>query len=74
MIQCPILKLLKPLGYFVGCGDDFTLNLYLPDSVHKPHLIPSGAPTALVQVSGEEAVTADAIQSLMARMYPGNPN
>jgi hypothetical protein len=67
------LKLPKPLGYFVGCGDDATLNLHLPDFVHKPHLIPSGASTALVQVSGE-TVHADAIQSLMARMCPGHAN
>jgi hypothetical protein len=70
-IRCPILKLPKPLGYFVGCGDDATLNLHLRDSVHKPHLIPSSAPTALVQISGE-TVPADAIQRLIARMCPGH--
>jgi hypothetical protein len=67
------LKLPKPLGYFVGCGDDATLNLHLPDSVHKPHLILTGAPTALVQVYGVN-VPADAIQSLMARMCPSHVN
>jgi hypothetical protein len=72
-IRCPILKLPKPLGYFVGCGDDATLNLHLPDSVHKPHLIPTSAPTALVQDSGVN-VPADVIQSLMARMCPGHVN
>jgi hypothetical protein len=71
-IRCPILKLPKPLGYFVGCGDDATLNLHLPDFIHKPHLIPSGAP-ALVQVTGE-TMPAFAIQSLMARMCPGHVN
>jgi hypothetical protein len=69
--RCPILKLPKPVGYFVGCGDDATLNLHLPDSVHKPHLIPTGAPTALVQVTGD-TVPAAAIQSLLARMCPGH--
>jgi hypothetical protein len=52
-IWCPILNLPKPMGYFVGCGDDATLNLQLPDSVRKPHLVPSGDPIALVQVNGE---------------------
>jgi hypothetical protein len=72
-IRCPILKLPKPLGYFVGCGNDATLNLHLPDSVHKPHMIPTGAPTALVQVSGE-VVPGTAIQSLVARICPGHAN
>jgi hypothetical protein len=67
------LKLPKPLGYFVACGDDATLNLHLPDSLHKPHLIPSIAPTALVQVTGE-TMPATAIQSLMAHMCPGHTN
>jgi hypothetical protein len=67
------MKLPNLLGYFVGCGDNATLNLHLPDSVHKPHLIPFGAPTALVQVSGEMAPAAT-IQSLMARMCPGHAN
>jgi hypothetical protein len=70
-VRCPILKLPKPQGYFVGCGDFATLDVHLPDSIHKPHLIPTGAPTALVQVSGD-AVTAGDIQSLMARMCPGH--
>jgi hypothetical protein len=69
--RCPILKLPKPQGYFVGCGDFDTLDVHLPDSVFKPHLIPTGAPTAMVQVSGD-AVSADDIQKLMARMCPGN--
>jgi hypothetical protein len=71
-VWCPILKLPRPLG-FVGCGDDATLNLHLPDSVHKPHLIPSGAPTTLVQVNGE-IVPAEAIQSLVAHMCPAHAN
>jgi hypothetical protein len=41
-VRCPILKLPKPVGYLVGCGNDATLNLHLPESVHKPHLLPSG--------------------------------
>jgi hypothetical protein len=67
------MKLPKLLGYFVGCGDDATLNLHLQDSVHRPHLIPFGAPTTLVQVSGETVPVAT-IQSLMARMCPGHAN
>jgi hypothetical protein len=67
------LKLPKPLGYFVGYGDDATLNLHLPDSIHKPHLIPFGAPTALVQVTSE-TVPATVIQSLMEHMCPGHTN
>jgi hypothetical protein len=47
-VRCPILKLPKPLGYFVGCGNDATINPRLPDSVHKPHLMSLGVPTALV--------------------------
>jgi hypothetical protein len=70
-VHCPIPRLPKPQGYFVGCGDFATLDVHLPDSVHKPHLIPSGAPTMLVQVSGD-TVTADDIQRLMARMCPGH--
>jgi hypothetical protein len=70
-VRCPILKLPKPQGYFVGCGDFDTLDVHLPDSAYKPHLIPTGAPTALVQVSGD-AVSAEDIQKLMARMCPGN--
>jgi hypothetical protein len=72
-IRCPILKLPRPTRFFVGCGNDATLDLQLPDSVYKPQLVTSGAPTALVQVSGEGAVTAADIRSLMARMCPGNP-
>ncbi|KAM0844741.1 hypothetical protein ACQ4PT_056862 [Festuca glaucescens] len=72
-VRCPILKLPKPLGYFVGCGNDATLNLHLPDSVHKPHLMPSGPPTALVQVCGE-SVPPSTIQSLVARMCPSHAN
>jgi hypothetical protein len=63
----------RPTSFFVGCGNDATLDLQLPDSVYKPQLITFGAPTAFVQVSGEGAVTAADIQSLMARMCPGNP-
>jgi hypothetical protein len=59
--------------FFVGCGNDATLDLQLPDSVYKPQLIASGAPTALVQVSVEGIVTAADIQNLVARMCPGNP-
>jgi hypothetical protein len=47
-VRCPILKLPKPQGYFVGCGDFDTLDVHLPDSAYKPHLIPTGVPTALV--------------------------
>jgi hypothetical protein len=72
-VRCPILKLPKPVGYLVGCGNDATLNLHLPDSVHKPHLLPSGAPTALVQVSGE-MVPPSAVQSFVARMCPSHVN
>jgi hypothetical protein len=72
-IRCPILKLPKPMSFFVGCGNDATLDLQLPDSVYKPQLISPSAPTALVKVSGEGSVTAADIQSLMARMCPGNP-
>nr|XP_051198628.1 uncharacterized protein LOC127312198 [Lolium perenne] len=72
-VRCPILKVPKPMSFFVGCGNDATLDLQLPDSVYKPQLIASGAPTALVQVSGEGTVTAADIQSLLARMCPGNP-
>jgi hypothetical protein len=71
MVRCPILKILKPQGYFVGCGDFATLDVHLPDLVHKPHLVPTGAPTTMVQVSGD-AVTAGDIQSLMARMCPSH--
>jgi hypothetical protein len=39
----PILKLPKLQGYFVGCGDASVLDVHLPDSVYKPHLIPTGA-------------------------------
>jgi hypothetical protein len=72
-IRCPVLKLPRPTSFFVGCGNDATLDLQLPDSVYKPQLITSGAPTTLVQVSGEGTVSAADIQSLMARMCPGNP-
>jgi hypothetical protein len=72
-VRCPILKLAKPVGYLVGCGNDATLDLLLPASVHKPHLLPSGAPTAMVQVSGE-MVPPSAVQSLVARMCPGHAN
>jgi hypothetical protein len=57
----------------VGCGHDVTLNLSLPNSIYKPHLITSGTPTALVQVSGEESATAQDIQRIMAHMCPVNP-
>jgi hypothetical protein len=62
-IRCPILKLPRPTSFFVGCGNDATLDLQLPDSVYKPQLISPGAPTALVQVSGEGVVTATDIES-----------
>nr|XP_051219190.1 uncharacterized protein LOC127336421 [Lolium perenne] len=65
-IRCPILKLPRPTSSFVGCGNDATLDLQLPDSVYKPQLMASGAPTTLVQVSGEGVVTAADIQNLMA--------
>jgi hypothetical protein len=39
-IRCPILKLPKPMSFFVGCGNDVTLDLHLPDSVYMPQLIP----------------------------------
>jgi hypothetical protein len=63
-IRCPILKSSRPTSFFVGCGNDATLDLQLPNSVYKPQLISSGAPTTLVQVSGEGSVTAADIQSL----------
>jgi hypothetical protein len=72
-IPCPILKIPKPMSFFVGCGNDATLDLQILDSVYKPQSLPSGAPTTLVQVSGEGTITAADIQSLMARMCPGNP-
>jgi hypothetical protein len=72
-IRCPVLKLPRPTSFFVGCGNDATLDLQIPDSVYKPQLISSGTPTALVQVSGEGVVSAADVQSLMARMCPGNP-
>jgi hypothetical protein len=62
------------MSFFVGCGNDATLDLQISDSVYKPQLLSSGAPTVLVQVSGEGTVTAADIQSLMARMCPGNPS
>jgi hypothetical protein len=34
-IRCPILKLPRPSSFFVGCGNDATLDLELPDSVYK---------------------------------------
>ena len=43
----------------------------MPDSVYKPHLVPSSSPTALVRVAGV-SVPASAIQSLMARMCPSS--
>jgi hypothetical protein len=70
-VCCHILKLPKPQGYFVSCGDFATLDVHLPDSVHKPHLIPMSAPTALVQVFGD-TITANDIQRLMARMCQGH--
>jgi hypothetical protein len=72
-VRCPVLKLSKPLGYFVGGSNDAKLNLHLPDLVHKPHLMPLGAPTALVQVVGE-VVPPSAVQSLVARMCPSHSN
>jgi hypothetical protein len=45
-IRCPILKLLRPTSFFVGFGNDATLDRRLPDSVFKPQLIVSGAPIA----------------------------
>jgi hypothetical protein len=61
----------KPLAYFTGTGNIDTLNLHLPDNVYKPHLVPSGALTALVTVSGG-SVAANVIQSQMARVCPGH--
>jgi hypothetical protein len=63
----------KPLAYFTGTGNIDTLNLHLPDNVFKPHLVPSGAPTALVRVSGD-SVHAKIIQAQMARVCPGHPH
>jgi hypothetical protein len=63
--------MLKPLAYFTGTGNIDTLNLHLPDNVYKPHLVPSGAPTALVTVSGD-SVSAKVIESQMARVCPGH--
>jgi hypothetical protein len=60
--------------FFVGCGNNATLDLQIPDSVYKPQMLPAGAPTALVQVSGVGTVTSADILSLMARMCPGNPH
>jgi hypothetical protein len=42
----------KLLAYFTGTRNIDTLNLHLSDNVYKHHLVPSGAPTALVTVSG----------------------
>jgi hypothetical protein len=61
----------KPLAYFTGTGNIYTLNLHLPDNVYKPHLVPSGAPTAMVTVSGGY-VSAKVIQSQMVRVCPGH--
>jgi hypothetical protein len=61
----------KPLAYFTGTGNIDTLNLHLPDNVYKPHLVPSGAPTAMVTVSGG-SVSAKVIPSQMARVCPGH--
>jgi hypothetical protein len=72
-IRCPVLKTPKPMSSFVGCGNDATLDLQIPDSLYKPQLSYSGAPTTLVQVSGEGNVAAADVQSLLARMCPGNP-
>jgi hypothetical protein len=71
--RCPTLKTPKPLAYFAGTGNIDTLNLHLPDIVFKPHLVPSGAPTALVRVSGD-SVHAKIIQAQMARVCPGHPH
>nr|XP_051228973.1 uncharacterized protein LOC127346741 [Lolium perenne] len=72
-IRCPVLKTPRPMSFFVGCGNDATLDLQVPDSVYKPQMLSIGAPTALVQVLGEGTVAATDIQNLMARMCPGNP-
>jgi hypothetical protein len=69
--RCPTLKLPKPLAYFTRTGNIDTLNLHLPDNVYKPHLVPSGVPTALVTVSGD-SVSAKVIESQMARVCPGH--
>jgi hypothetical protein len=63
--------MLKPLAYFTGTGNIDTLNLHLSDNVYKPHLVPFGAPTALVTISGG-SMDAKVIQSQMARVFPGH--
>ena len=56
-----------------GYGTEETIFSQLPDSVYKPHLVPSSSPTALVKIAGDP-VPAIAVQSLMSRMCPSSPS
>ena len=66
---CPTLRLPRPTAFTAGYGTEETIFSQLPDSVYKPHLVPSSSPTALVKIVGDQ-VPATAVQSLMARMCP----
>jgi hypothetical protein len=69
-LRCHLLKLHKPTSFVTGSGSDDLFFLQLPDNVHKAHIAPTQSPTALVKVTGGDAVPAEIIQTQVARIFP----